>query len=243
MKDWNGKEVPFALSNGGVKLLSHPYDNLIKNGCSPWPSPEILQKLYHSRHVAKFNQSEKIICNSGIGYYCDLQSLNSEDAITWSVFGTASKASKEIQIQWVKELFTLLSISEQYNEYVEIFLWRRIPHPDTLVPGGPEIDIGIITSNTVLFCEAKWKSKLSKNQGVLKNKNQIQLREEFFTKFGYKIFPSCSNFFTVSINLQEEIIINNSYRAINWRDICKLSSHPVADEVERYYSWKLENSK
>jgi len=32
---------------------------------------------------------------------------------------------------------------------VEIFLWRRVPHPDTLVPGGPEIDIGISTANAL----------------------------------------------------------------------------------------------
>ena len=243
MKDWNGKEIPYAQSNGGVKVLSHPYDNLIQSGCSPWPTPEILQKLYHSRHISKFSESDSVICKTGIGYYCDLQSLNSEDAITWSVFGTISKAKKEEQIQWINDLFAILSIPEEKNESVEIFLWRRIPHPDTLVPGGPEIDIGIITSKSVIFCEAKWKSSLSKNQGVLKNKDQIQLRKEFFEKFGKKIFPSVSNFITVSIGLQDEKIIENSYRTTNWREICDLLSHPEAKEVKNYYSWKVENSK
>lgn len=243
MSNWNGKEIPYAISNGGIKVLSHPYDNLILSGCSLWPPPEIIQKLYQSRHVSKFNESESNICKSGIGFYCDLQSLNSEDAITWSVFGTISKANMKTQIKWVKDLFTKLAIPKDNIEYVEIFLWRRIPHPDTLVPGGPEIDIGIITSQTIMLCEAKWKSKISKNQGVLKNKNQIQLREEYLTKFGSILFPSISNFITLTIDLQEEEkIISNSYRKINWRDICALPSHPFVDEVQKYYFWKLANS-
>ena len=56
---------------------------------------------------------------------------------------------------------------------------RRIPHPDSLVPGGPEIDAGIISRNSVLFIEAKWQSQVGDKQGKEKDKDQIQLRGEF----------------------------------------------------------------
>jgi len=32
MLDWNGKTIPVARSKGGVKAVSHPYDNLIRTG-------------------------------------------------------------------------------------------------------------------------------------------------------------------------------------------------------------------
>ena len=86
MKNWNGKEINSAISNGGVRVVAHPFNNLITSDCSPWPPSEILQKLYQSRHVNAFHGDQLEICTSGIGYYTDLQSLHSEDAITWSVF-------------------------------------------------------------------------------------------------------------------------------------------------------------
>jgi len=33
-------------------------------------------------------------------------------------------------------------------------------YPDTLVPGGPEIDFGVFTGDILLFGEAKWKSSV-----------------------------------------------------------------------------------
>ena len=45
---------------------------------------------------------------------------------------------------------------------------RGIPHPDTLVPGGPEIDFGIQTADTLILGEAKWLSGVGRLQGVAK---------------------------------------------------------------------------
>ncbi|GAI96640.1 unnamed protein product, partial [marine sediment metagenome] len=200
-KDWNGKKICSAKSAGGVIVVAHPFDNLISKNCVPWPPPEIVQKLYRSRQIRAFQGVQSSICTSGLGYYCDLQSLHSEDAITWSVFGTVAYSSLSERENWVSQFLKLLNIPDAVSTNAAIFLWRRIPHPDTLVLGGPEIDFGIITDNTLILGEAKWQSGIGSAQGKNKNKDQIQLRGEFLEEYGKKIFPSQKVQIVVGIGL------------------------------------------
>jgi hypothetical protein len=248
MRDWNGKEIESAISGGGVRVVAHPFDNLISTGCSPWPPPEVLQKLYQSRQVRAFDGDQLEICRSGIGYYTDLQSLHSEDAITWSVFGIAARAQQRQLQLWLADLFRLLDISEASPEQAEVFLWRRIPHPDTLVSGGPEIDAGIVTENALVFCEAKWQSKVDTAQGKKRDKDQIQLRGEFLKKFGERLFPRASVLAVAGVSLLPDSFTNTAppdvlFRCATWEAVCSLPSHPHADEVRRYYQWKKENTR
>lgn len=247
MRDWNGKEIESAISKGGVRVVAHPFDNLISTGCLPWPPSEILQKLYKSRQVRAFHGDELAVCQSGIGYYCDLQSLNSEDAITWSVFGTVAREPRAQLQNWLADLLSLFDISEASPEHAELFLWRRVPHPDTLVSGGPEIDVGIITENAVIFCEAKWRSSVGAAQGKKKDKDQIQLRGEFLEKYASRFFPETSVLAVVGLGLFPDHFNDTTppgviFRCCTWDKVCSLPSHPHADEVLRYFLWKLENS-
>jgi len=246
MKNWNGRKINFAKSKGGVIVVSHPFDNLISANCIPWPSPEIIQKLYKSRQVRAFEGAQSSICTSGLGYYCDLQSLHSEDAITWSVFGTVAYSSLSIRENWVSQFFKLLDISGAVSTNAVIFLWRRIPHPDTLVLGGPELDFGIITDDTLIFGEAKWQSRIGMAQGKRKNKDQIQLRGEFLKKYGKKIFPSLNAYIVVGVGLFKNTFNNTvptgvSFISTTWEDICSIQAHPHFDEIQRYYKWKLDH--
>ena len=248
MRDWNGKEVAFARSKGGVLVLANPMDNLISTGCSPWPAAEILQKLYKSPQVRAFYDDELEICKSGLGYYCDLQSLHSEDAITWSVFGTAAHSERHRMEGWLADFLGLLDIPDAMTSKAEIFLWRRIPHPDTLVSGGPEIDAGIITENAVIFCEAKWRSQVGRAQGKKKDKDQIQLRGEFLKEYGPRLHPGASEFAVVGLGLFPNSFTNTApsdvlFRCTTWEDVCALPSHPLADEVRRYFHWKKEHTR
>jgi hypothetical protein len=204
MKDWNQKEIDCAHSKGGVVVTANPYDNLIRSGCKTWPPPEIVQKLYKSRQIRAFEGEDKETCTSGVGYYCDLQSIHSEDAITWSVFGTAARASRSDLELWLADLFKFLDLTELQTNDAEVFLWRRVPHPDTLVSGGPEIDVGILTANAVLLGEAKWQSGVGAAQGKKKDKDQIQLRGEFFKKYGQSLFPNRSEFIVFGVSLFDE---------------------------------------
>jgi hypothetical protein len=248
MKDWNHKEIACAHSKGGVIVTAHPFDNLISTGCSPWPPPEIVQKLYQSRQIRAFEGEEERACKSGVGFYCDLQSIHSEDAITWSVFGTASRASKPLLEAWLAELFKLLDLPGLQTDDAEVFLWRRVPHPDTLVSGGPEIDVGISTVNSLVLGEAKWQSDVGTAQGKMRDKDQIQLRGEFLKKYGPSLFTSRSEFVVLGISLFAGAFNDTTpegitFRSTTWENVCALSSHPQAEEVWRYFKWKKEHSR
>ncbi len=248
MKDWNEKEIVCAHSKRSVTVFAHPFDNLIQTGCFPWPPPEIVQKLYKSRQERAFDGNEITTCKSGIGYYCDLQSIHSEDAITWSVFGTASRAQQPKLEAWLADLFKLTDLSGAKTEHAEVFLWRRVPHPDNLVPGGPEIDVGISTTNTLILGEAKWQSGVGAAQGENQDKDQIQLRGEFLKKYGPKFYPDRSQLVVLGISLFSKAFVDTTpegilFRSVTWEEICSLSSHPIAEEVKRYFEWKKINTK
>lgn len=248
MKNWNGTEIQSAQSKGGVQVVAHPLDNIISTGCLPWPTSEVLQKLYQSNHVSAFQGDQLEVCKSGVGYYCDLQSLHSEDAITWSVFGTVARANQAQKEKWVADLFEILDLREASSEHADIFLWRRIPHPDTLVPGGPEIDFGILTRNALVLGEAKWLSGVGIFQGKNKDKDQIRLRGEFLKEYGRRLFTSTSIHAVVGLSLFQDAFTNTApsevlFRAATWEEVCTLPSHPNADEVQRYFKWKKENTK
>ena len=222
MKDWNNNEILIAHSKGGVIVTAHPYDNLILTGCKPWPPPEIVQKLYQSNKIRAFTGVNKEICTSGLGYYCDLQSIHSEDAITWSVFGTATRASKPALKNWLQDLFMLLDLNRAQTVDPEVFLWRRLPHPDTLVSGGPEIDAGILTNNALILVEVKWQSKVGAKQGKKKDKDQIQLRGEFLAKYGSQIFPKRTEFAVVAISMFADEFTDTTpagvaFRSTTWK--------------------------
>jgi len=248
MKDWNGKDIEIVVSKGGVIALANPYANLITNGVEPWPPSEIVQKLYQSRQKRAFADDQQEMLNKFLGYYSDLQSIHSEDAITWSVFGTISCAETTIRNKWINDFFEMIGIKVESIKNSEIFLWRRIPHPDTLVSGGPEIDFGIYTEHTIIFGEAKWLSSVDVAQGKNKDKDQIQLRMEFLNNYGKRIFPSVQQMIVLGIGLKNDVVKTEQKGNIKcvgttWDDVCSISSHPLAEELKRYLEWKKRNSK
>jgi hypothetical protein len=248
MKDWNQNEIACAHSKGGVTVTAHPFHNLIRTGCTPWPPPEIVQKLYQSRQLRAFTGQDEATCTSGLGFYCDLQSIHSEDAITWSVFGTAARAPQPDLKGWLADLMRLLDLPGVRTDNPEVFLWRRVPHPDTLVPGGPEIDAGISTANALILVEAKWQSSVSAAQGKMRDKDQIQLRGELLSKYGSRLFPNRSEFAVVGISLFADAFTDTTpegiaFRSTTWERVCSLSSHPHADEVRRYFDWKRNHTR
>lgn len=246
IKNWNKSEIACAHSKGGVTVTAHPYDNLIRT--APWPPPEIVQKLYQSRQIRAFSGEDRDTCTSGLGFYCDLQSIHSEDAITWSVFGTVAHAPQPELESWLRDLMVLLDLPDVDTTGANIFLWRRIPHPDNLVPGGPEIDVGISTCNALILGEAKWQSGVGAAQGMNRDKDQIQLRGEFLRNYAPRFYPSCSEFVVLGISLFEDAFEDTTpegiaFRCITWEQICALPSHPHAEEVGRYHNWKKGHTK
>jgi hypothetical protein len=202
--------------------------------------------------LGAFNDRDKSQLNEKLGYYSDLQSMHSEDAITWSVFGTIAHSEKKKQVDWTNEFLEILDIKSYTTKLANIWLWRRTPHPDTAVSGGPEIDFGIQTNDTFVIGEAKWLSGVGQHQGKKKDKDQITLRKEFAEKYRKSIFPNISKFVILGISPNGGVMKNEEInyehadiycRDFSWKDICEVKSHPWHDEIKRYLNWKLDNSK
>jgi hypothetical protein len=249
--NWRGQTIEVARSRGGTLVVVNPFDNLVSTGVSPWPPPEIIQKLYQSRQIRAFDELSREAVTRTLGYYTDLQTLHSEDAITWSIFETLAYADPSIRCAYVTSLFELLGIPSPPVTTANIWLWRRIPHPDTLVSSGPEIDFGIQTEDAVVFGEAKWLSRVGEAQGKAKDKNQLILREEFFVKYGRKVFGTISNYLVLGLSLQGGMVKNREtnpghavlyHRDLTWASVCGMNVHPLADELKKYLEWKLINS-
>jgi len=245
--DWNNQSVNLIESSGGVRAVEHPFRNLVRGDVKPWPPAEVLQKLYRSHHGRHFTSEDGGEVAHDLGFYCDLQSLHSEDAITWSVFGTIAYAAQTQKRQFVGALLELLGLPAPTNDNVAIWLWRRLPHPDTLVPGGPEIDFGIQTDDTLLLGEAKWLSGVGQLQGVAKDKNQVVLRQEFCRKYGQLFFANYERLVVLGVSLDKPMLETSDEplacgslhtRSAIWSQIAALTAHPHHDEITRYLEWK-----
>jgi len=240
IKNWKGKEIEAAKSKGGKLSVCDYRDNLIIPPNSTWPHPDIVKKLYQSNHVNDFDDPERYELTRELGFYCDLQSLRSEDAITWSVFGTLHYFSKKYQIDFVNSLLDCIDSKPAITDcFIE--LWTRIAHPDTLVSGGPELDIQIVCDNLAIFGEAKWLSRIAQGQGKKKDKNQLQLRTEFLSTYGNRIFPKTSKQIVLTIELQATDH-KNEYN-VTWEEICNKTRHPLKSELADYYLWKKNNGQ
>ncbi len=184
---------------------------MLRPAGAPWPPPELIQKLYESKHLSAFTPGEEVLTKT-FGFYSDLQSLHSEDAITWSVFGPIAYASPEQRKFFVRAFLELLEIPTKPISTANVWLWRRLPHPDNLVSGGPEIDFGVQTDDVFLLGEAKWMSKIGVGQGVGHDKDQIVLRREFCSKYGRRILPTCRRFVVTAIGIDSGSLLSEDTR-------------------------------
>jgi len=247
IENWNGKPIKVERSKGKKLAVIDYMDNLIISSNSIWPHFDILKKIYKSNHEKDFDNSK---IRQKLGFYCDLQSLTSEDAITWSVFGTLNYFSKEEKIKFVQSLFKHLNLKPKVNDCL-IGLWTKIMHPDTQKLGGPELDFLIISDSIVLLGESKWGSKISENQGENKNKDQIQLRLDFKKKYAKKIFKGKDCYVLLIVKDQSDAkkfreiykIYKKECRISSWKKICNDLEHPLKDELIKYYEWKIKMDK
>jgi hypothetical protein len=116
--------------------------------------------------------------------------------------------------------------------------------------GGPEIDFGIQTADLILLGEAQWKSPEAKEQGVNKDRGQIELRLQLFDKF-WRIFGAKRHLVVVALSLVGELVTPETRttdgRIIATRDVTRdeiaaIAENPIQAELKRYLAWKKEKS-
>jgi hypothetical protein len=231
LEDWRNREIRIERSKGGKISVCNYEDNLIIPPNSVWPHPDIVKKLYESNLVKHFDTEARNELEKRLGYYCDLQSLRSEDAITWSVFGTLHYFDKQAQASFVNSLLKLVGEEKEINEcFIE--LWTRIPHPETRVSGGPELDFQFICDKIIIFGECKWTSRIAEGQGKNRDKNQIELRKMFIDSYGAKILGKADIRLVLISELDRQA---KDCSCLTWEEVCNRTEHPLKDEIKDYY--------
>lgn len=242
--DYRGVPVTPVRSRGGVLAFGRFDDQLFRPAGIPWPPAPVVQKLYQSRQISAFDDPAQQVLQSQLGYYCDLQSVHSEDVMTWNYFGPLFAAPPAERVRFGNWLLHKLQPEAEPNRVCEIDLWRRIPHPDTLVPGGPEIDFVVAGDQCVIFGEAKWRSAEGKGQGLHGDKTQLQLRSQFLDKYGQRIYGDRRAFVLLVTSDRDPAIPSSAPRLhrLTWAELCAYPHHPMREEVNDYYLWKREYS-
>lgn len=105
-----------------------------------------------------------------------LQSVNSEDALTWNVFRSLRQIAST---DWLPALWRCAFPAEPVpaDQAATIHLWKSIDPPLGLREGGDEgaseVDVVIETASWVWFIEAKYRSDISKGTTTRPDRDQI----------------------------------------------------------------------
>lgn len=235
------KQVAVVRSKGGVYALLDYSDQLLRCPSEPWPPAAIAPKLKPSEHAIDYHESERPALAQKLGFYTDLQSVHSEDALTWNLFGTLS-ADQSACRRFCNRLIRHLDRSAPENDHCRVSLWRRIPHPETLGAGGPEIDFLIEGDKCVVLGEAKWASREGRGQGIGGNKTQLGLRAELVNGLGQRIYPGRRLLLAYVTRETAEILAWASVKHVTWTELCSWPEHPFQDRLQQYLLWKAKHS-
>lgn len=248
---WNaGAAIRVAESKGGVLVTTHPADNLVAS-VRAWPVPELLQKAYASSLFRGRTPEDTAAATSGLGHYCDLQSLNSEDAVTWSFFGNLAYASPDQRLATLNRLLES-SNTQTVNDPPICWLWRRLPNPEKPESnGGPEIDFAFLCETTLVLGEAKWNSSLGQGQGIERNRSQLYLRARYCDTLALKALPRVTNFVVLGVGRSATVFEGSDLSLVTGATVAQLcweqvrACFPVelAAEMQDYLAWKTQHSR
>ena len=89
-------------------------------------------------------------------------------------------------------------------------------------------------------------------QGVSRNKDQMTLRREFCQRYGRRLLPGIDRFVILGVSLKGGMVpkaddeidgASLHIRDTTWEAVAGITSHPCAEEVQKYLQWKARNSK
>lgn len=244
------RTVTLAESKSGVRVTCDPRDNVVYPGEAAWPPTGLRKKLCGSRWTGATPEDDRAPRRVD-GKYCALQSLNSEDAVTWSVFGSLQCLPEETQLDVHRRLFEALELPPPARVPLVRF-WRRVPHPEKpeATASGPELDAEIQSEDSLIIIEAKWNSKVDAKLGTKGDRDQIGLRVDYCADLGQREFPSIRNWVVLGIGRSphafEGLTDDRSsvrVRAMSWDQIVDWFPSPLRDELHRYFRWRDEHAR
>src|SRR4051812_29107253 len=86
IKDWEGRDIQGECSGGGVFSAFNWRDLVLAIG---GPNGRAIERkaARSSRGLSAYDPAIHAALKARDGRYCSLQSINSEDTVTWSIFG------------------------------------------------------------------------------------------------------------------------------------------------------------
>src|SRR4051812_22181899 len=178
----NGDSVAVRWSRGGVLYFERWQDNVLapRDGMQ-WPASVTRQVKSYVMQRTPFSQEDADALAANLGRISKFQSINSEDAVTWSWFGTLALEALTAQRETLSWLYDQIGLNLVAGERVRIDQWARVPHPNAAGRAGPELDARIDDPDVALVhVEAKWNAKLSTGKGAAHGTrdDQVVLRRD-----------------------------------------------------------------
>lgn len=249
---FSGSPLETFISRSGVILLHHLLAGLPRTGIPVWPAPEVAQKRSKAELASSYSDAERAPLVEALGRYCSLQSMHSEDAMTWAAFGPLVYADQAQRETFVAELLRRVGLNNCTATGATVRLWRRFPHPESWTSGGPEIDAAIMTNDALLIFEAKWLSGEGRGQGVNGDKGQLDLRRMLCQDTGLqRMYDGIETFAVIGLSIDGDLLgavdpivwREVETRALAWAQFYSLESHPIGNELRAFLQWKRKYSQ
>ncbi len=253
VKDWNGNDVAVRRSRGGVLTFERWEDNVLRGDLNPWPPEQLLKQVRgYVGHRDHFDAEDADALAADLGRISKIQSINSEDAVTFSWFGTLAGAAADKRRAAVQWLYDRIGIDATAKDPV-IDQWSRVFHPHA--PGsanGPELDARIDDPDAALiYVEAKWRAAIGTGKGkaagirddqiVLRRNSMradpaLEVDQRLFVVLGVSEHKP---------DLAAWVEPEGPARPVRvawltWNDLSACAAHPLAEEFSRFIAWKRE---
>jgi hypothetical protein len=239
-----GSSVPYVLNWEDNAL--HPPPG------SAWPPAVIRQVEGYVARNSWFAATDAEDLAARLGFISKFQSLNSEDAVTWSWFGTLALADGTHRRDVAQWLYSRAGIDGSPSEDVSVDQWMRVVHPNALEsPNGPELDARVQDPSTgLVYVEAKWNAALGTGKGSADGAkdDQVVLRRDSM-RADPALIDDKRQFVVLGVsNTVPDLAAYAEHGQpdrkrvtiawLTWDDLASCDHHPRAEEFRRYLEWK-----
>jgi hypothetical protein len=243
-------------SGSGVPYLESWEDNVLRLPDSDgWPPALLKQVTSYVARRSWFTDKDADALAARLGKISKFQSLSSEDAVTWSWFGTLGRAGVEPRRRTVQWLYDRLGLQLRASPDVRVDQWMRVIHPNALKSSkGPELDARIDDPGVALvYVEAKWDAALGSGKGAAPGQkdDQVILRRDALRAEPRLAKDDCE-FIVLGVSNtaadlaaydevpQKPPLRHVHVKWLTWAELSECDAHPLAREFRRYLEWKRE---
>jgi hypothetical protein len=198
-----------------------------------------------------FRDEDATALQAQLGRISKFQSLRSEDALTWSWFGTLHEAAGDARRGALQWLCNEVGANVEVSDEVRVRQWVRVPHPNAAGRLGPEVDAIIDDPEGVLlYVEAKWDAKL----GMGKGSSEDQVDDQIVLRCRALASPPVDNGRPrIVLGVSRALPHLGIYESVSqetgavvswltWADLARCGQHPLASEFSTYLAWKMRRS-